>query len=86
MKPADHRITWRELDHGPDAVADRDRCASCHVIEFCNACHQQRPRSHGVDFTNGHKELARINVRPCVTCHVETFCARCHAAAAVPRR
>ena len=28
MRPADHRITWRELDHGPEAAADRDRCAT----------------------------------------------------------
>ena len=45
--PRDHRITWRELDHGTEAAADRDRCARCHVIEFCTSCHSQRPRSHG---------------------------------------
>ena len=31
MRPADHRITLRELDHGTEAAADRKRCARCHV-------------------------------------------------------
>ncbi|HET7503716.1 MAG TPA: hypothetical protein VFK02_22000 [Kofleriaceae bacterium] len=80
MQPADHRITWRELDHGADAAADRERCARCHVVDFCTSCHRQRPRSHGfagpyVD----HGRAARINIRPCVTCHGESFCAPCHA-------
>jgi hypothetical protein len=80
MRPADHRITWRELDHGPDAVADRTRCARCHVIEFCSACHAQRPRSHGFSgtFTGDHGPLARINVRACLTCHGENYCLVCH--------
>ncbi len=87
MKPADHRITFRELDHGPDAVADRDRCASCHVVEFCNACHAQRPRSHGFAFFSDHKELARINIRSCLTCHGDAYCNNCHqGSAATPRR
>lgn len=92
MLPADHRITWRELDHGPEAVAARNRCASCHVVEFCTACHAQRPRSHGLrgTFTREHGRLARANVRACLTCHVSRFdnadatmapivsCADCH--------
>jgi len=86
MVPADHRITWRELDHGPDAAADRERCARCHVVEFCTACHRQRPRSHGfaTGFWTEHGRSARVNIRPCVTCHSESFCADCHAAS-VPR-
>ena len=79
--PADHRITWRELDHGAEAAADRERCARCHVVEFCTACHSQRPRSHGLSgtFTSEHGHLARINVRACITCHGESDCAGCHA-------
>jgi hypothetical protein len=86
MQPADHRITWRELDHGDEAAADRERCARCHVVEFCTACHRQRPRSHGFagSFMTDHGQLARFNVRPCLTCHGETFCAQCHATT-VPR-
>ncbi len=84
MQPADHRITWRELDHGPEAGADRERCARCHVVEFCSACHAQRPRSHGFagTFTDEHGRLARINVRSCTTCHGDPFCAQCHSASA----
>lgn len=86
MRPADHRITWRELDHGPESTADRSRCARCHVIEFCTACHSQRPRSHGFPdghFLTEHGGLARINVRSCLTCHDETRdCVACHNTAA----
>lgn len=80
MLPADHRITFRELDHGPEAIADRNRCATCHVVEFCTACHAQRPRSHGLvsTFNTEHARLARINPRPCLTCHGQAFCADCH--------
>jgi hypothetical protein len=86
MRPADHRITFRELDHGTEAAADRDRCARCHVVEFCSACHSQRPRSHGFagSFNNDHGPLARINLRSCLTCHQEAFCNGCHSAS--PRR
>lgn len=81
MLPADHRITWRELDHGTEAAADRERCARCHVVEFCTSCHQQRPRSHGIGsaFSTDHGRLARINIQSCVACHSESFCTRCHA-------
>jgi len=84
MLPADHRITWRELDHGTEAAADRERCARCHVAEFCSSCHRQRPRSHGFagSFWTDHGRSARIDVRPCVTCHGESFCVQCHAATA----
>ncbi len=83
MRPNDHKITWRELDHGPDAAADRDRCARCHVVEFCTACHAQRPRSHGFvgSFLEDHGRQARVNIRACLTCHGESFCATCHKAA-----
>ncbi|MGE0872808.1 MAG: cytochrome c3 family protein [Kofleriaceae bacterium] len=81
MQPADHRITWRELDHGAEAAADHTRCARCHVVEFCTACHAQRPRSHGLfgTFNTEHGRQARINVRACITCHGQSFCDSCHA-------
>jgi hypothetical protein len=82
MRPADHRLTFRELDHGTEAAADRTRCATCHVVEFCTACHSQRPRSHGFPgtFANEHGILARINVRSCMTCHDQTRdCLPCHS-------
>jgi hypothetical protein len=89
MRPADHRITWRELDHGTEAAANRDRCARCHVVEFCTACHSQRPRSHGFagQFVGDHGPLARIDIRSCLTCHQQSYCTQngCHATA-LPRR
>ena len=73
MRPQDHRVTWREMDHGAEADADRSRCARCHVVEFCTSCHAQRPRSHGPlgSFTADHGPLARINLRSCLTCHTQ---------------
>jgi hypothetical protein len=83
MLPSDHRITWRELDHGTEAAAARDRCARCHVADFCTSCHRQRPRSHGFgDFRTDHGRSARINVRACLTCHGQSFCDDCHNAGA----
>ncbi|NVB77737.1 MAG: hypothetical protein HOV81_05020 [Kofleriaceae bacterium] len=84
MRPADHRITFRELDHGTEAAADRDRCARCHVVEFCTSCHAQRPRTHGFpgSFLEDHGGLARLNIRSCLTCHDQARdCARsgCHS-------
>jgi hypothetical protein len=80
MRPSDHRITWRELDHGTESIADRPRCARCHVVEFCNACHSQRPRAHGFpgSFVSDHGPLARVNVQSCLTCHQEKYCTDCH--------
>ncbi len=82
MRPVDHRLTFRELDHGTEAAADRTRCATCHVVEFCTACHSQRPRSHGFagTFATDHGHLARINVRSCMTCHdQQRDCSPCHS-------
>jgi hypothetical protein len=82
MKPFDHTITFREMDHGTEAAANRDRCARCHVVEFCTACHSQRPRSHGFPgtFLEQHGGFARLNIRSCLTCHdQQNDCARCHA-------
>ena len=81
MKPRDHTISFRELDHGSEAAADATRCATCHVADFCSACHQQLPRSHlpRETFLLEHGGQARVNVRACVTCHdPETSCVRCH--------
>ena len=82
MRPTDHTLVWRELDHGAQAIADRDRCATCHVADACSACHQQRPRSHGPFGTFAgadHGDLARQDPATCVTCHdVATDCLPCH--------
>ncbi len=82
LRPRDHNLVWREVDHGTEAIADRDRCAACHVVDYCSACHRQRPRSHGPGRSFGdadHGDLARQNPAACLTCHiVENDCTTCH--------
>jgi hypothetical protein len=72
MRPHDHTVTWRELDHGGFALSDSERCATCHVVDYCSDCHRLRPRSHlgGERFAMlEHGDLARVNPRSCMTCH-----------------
>ncbi len=72
MRPQDHTVLWREYDHGGDAVVASDRCATCHVVDYCTACHRRPPRSHaplGSFGTGDHGDLARQNPRSCLTCH-----------------
>jgi hypothetical protein len=70
MKPRDHRVTWRELDHGAESSAAPSRCAVCHTANYCTSCHQQTPRSHaGGNYRDNHAATARVNVRACITCH-----------------
>ncbi len=72
MRPSDHSVLWREYDHGSDAVVASDRCATCHVSDYCTACHRRPPRSHaplGSFGTGDHGDLARQNPRSCLTCH-----------------
>lgn len=82
LRPRDHNVVWREIDHGTEAIADRDRCAVCHVVDYCSSCHRQRPRSHGVRGTFGameHGDLARQNPQGCLVCHdAARECAPCH--------
>ncbi len=72
MEPRDHVVTWREYDHGPQAVTQPDRCTTCHQVDFCVACHSTPPRSHFPSLSfrgGGHGTLAVLNLRACVTCH-----------------
>ena len=72
MRPQDHTVLWREYDHGGEAVVASDRCATCHVVDYCTACHRRPPRSHaplGSFGTGDHGDLARQNPRSCLTCH-----------------
>ena len=88
MRPRDHGAAWRELDHGTEVAADAQRCATCHVTDFCTTCHLQLPRSHLPleMFRRGHGSAARANPRACVTCHDPVAaCNQCHPAELVPR-
>jgi hypothetical protein len=80
--PRDHNLGWREDGHGPEAVVERDRCATCHTGEMCVSCHALPPRSHQPmgDFRlGGHAEAARFNTRSCFACHTfEDTCSSCH--------
>lgn len=82
MRPRDHVITWREFDHGPASAADAERCALCHVGEFCTACHRRPPRNHFPLITfraRDHALAARFDARACLVCHdVEKECVECH--------
>lgn len=87
VAPVDHRLAWRELEHGTEAAAAPERCALCHNADTCTDCHNQTPRSHLplTDFVTNHGLAARVNVRACLTCHTpegEQGCARagCHVA------
>jgi hypothetical protein len=87
-RPRDHTITWREEDHGPEAVADRSRCSTCHASDSCEACHRLPPRSHSpmAQWVNprgsgpeGHAAAARLGQRACFACHTfESSCTQCH--------
>lgn len=84
MRPDDHTVLFREYDHGAEAVVAAERCATCHVVDYCTACHRRPPRSHaplGSFGTGDHGDLARQNPRSCLTCHAPaTDCvgAGCH--------
>lgn len=83
MRPTDHTLAWREIDHGSAAMTERERCATCHVADSCSACHSRRPRSHGPGRfdTAAHGDQARQDVGACLTCHdAAQDCAGCHGA------
>lgn len=82
MRPRDHNLAWREDEHGREAVVERERCATCHQVDYCTACHSVPPRSHQPfeEFRlGGHAEAARFELTSCLACHTfETTCADCH--------
>lgn len=86
-RPRDHLANWREFGHGAEAAASADRCATCHVSEYCSACHSQRPRGHypTIEFdSGGHAAQALSDTRACFACHEPTTsCTRsgCHTGA-----
>ncbi|MBI4511449.1 MAG: hypothetical protein HY698_17585 [Deltaproteobacteria bacterium] len=89
-RPQDHVATFREYDHGPSALTNTERCATCHDGEFCVTCHARPPRSHfplkGFAERSGmaepgHAPLARRDTRACLACHAPLHdCSRsgCH--------
>jgi hypothetical protein len=82
MKPRSHTIRWQQDIHGRMAAMNRANCAVCHQPDYCERCHNIRPRSHNPlrAFVNGgHRFLAQMNQRSCFTCHqYNVTCERCH--------
>jgi hypothetical protein len=85
QRPSDHTVAFRDVDHGTESGTSPDRCATCHVADFCTACHSQPPRSHqplGSFALREHGDQARLQLRACVVCHDPVDdCGRCHIGA-----
>lgn len=82
MRPKDHMLGWHNETHGREASVDRNRCATCHQVDYCTACHSIPPRSHqpmGTFRLGGHAQAARFGLSSCTACHtIEDTCASCH--------
>ena len=80
-------------EHGVQAAASRDLCASCHSERQCAACHATnlavlpsrldfasptRTAIHRAGFVSRHSLEARADAALCVTCHSESSCQDCH--------
>lgn len=88
-KPRNHSLRWKSSEHGRQAAANPQRCATCHETDFCTSCHSVPPPNHSpiATFRYRHGRVARFNVRACVTCHTfETTCVECHTQTIVPIR
>ena len=83
MMPVSHTARWKDDVHGKYAALDRTTCSVCHVVDFCNRCHNQTPRSHlplAQFKAGGHAQLAMLNERSCFTCHTfSNTCGECHS-------
>jgi hypothetical protein len=85
-RPEDHTIAFRR-DHGADARADSERCATCHTFmsgsgrDACDECHQvMEPSDHTVLWREyDHGPAAAASTDRCATCHVTEFCTSCHS-------
>jgi hypothetical protein len=55
-------------------------CGTCHAWapDFCNECHQQRPKSHSGNWKKDHQTRAKQSTKGCMFCHDEKFCKKCH--------
>jgi hypothetical protein len=89
MRPRSHTARFSSAIHGRLAAADATKCAVCHEVDYCTACHQIAPENHfPIDaFILKHNRAARANPRSCLTCHTyEATCVQCHASELAPMR
>lgn len=79
IEKAHVRADWKGR-HGTEAIADKAKCLSCHVSDAeCQACHSQRPKSHGSTATwIGNHEKPGKQQQRCLTCHKKSWCEDCH--------
>jgi hypothetical protein len=76
--PEDHlQPQWLEIHR---EESDKQDCGTCHAwtTDFCDQCHQERPRSHEGNFKKLHAQRAADNSEGCTFCHEEQYCLRCH--------
>jgi hypothetical protein len=56
-------------------------CDSCHgwAPDYCDKCHQQRPKSHTGNWKKNHQFRAKERGKGCLFCHGGAkFCKKCH--------
>jgi len=102
LELVEHTQVWRDFVHRGDfltrhaveAQLERNQCALCHGVSFCDGCHRESgiggsvapgsPHPPGwLDPTspNGHARAARRDLLSCASCHesdAEATCAPCH--------
>lgn len=103
----DHTRVWRDFVHRGDylsrhaveASLERNSCALCHGVSFCDGCHEQSGIGGSVapgsphppgwldpSSINGHARAARRDLLSCASCHeadAEQTCTPCHRAGGV---
>jgi hypothetical protein len=75
--PESHRAANWTVIH--PTMVDKINCKQCHgwTTNWCSACHQQRPASHGPDWRKVHGTVVAKH-RNCEACHTADWCIRCH--------
>jgi hypothetical protein len=81
LKPASHRLDWRQA-HGAASQLNGDDCKKCHLEKNCMECHQQDNldrKVHPLNYIYSHGLAAKAKRDNCYTCHEEQeSCQNCH--------
>lgn len=85
--PRSHDGGW-ERAHGPQAMARRSGCDSCHDTATCVGCHERRGATagspHPPGFGSFHGVEARMDPQRCSACHTGSSCTNCHLGGSLP--